>query len=57
MPFTKDIGVIKQGVKTMQTADRFYARGSTPNIALDNVLKVLKSSKEKERQKKNIVFH
>jgi hypothetical protein len=40
----------------MQVADRFYAKGSTPNIVLEDMLKVLKSSKEKERKKKSVIF-
>ena len=41
-----------QGLQTMQIAEELYATGSTPNIVLDDMFKVLKASKEKENRKR-----
>lgn len=40
----------------MQIAEELYATGSTPNIVLDDMLKVLKASKEKENRKRIVFF-
>ena len=45
-----------QGLQTMQIAEELYATGSTPNIVLDDMLKVLKASKEKENRKRIVFF-
>ena len=45
-----------QGLQTMQIAEELYATGSTPNIVLDDMFKVLKASKEKENRKRIVFF-
>lgn len=55
-PFTKDINMTVQGIQTIQIAEELYATGSTPNIVLDDMIKVLKSSKEKENRKRIVFF-
>ena len=56
MPFTKDVNMVVQGINTMQIADELYATGSTLNVSLDDMIKVLKSSKEKGERKRIVFF-
>ena len=56
MPFTKDVNMVVQGINTMQIADELYATGSTLNVSLADMIKVLKSSKEKGERKRIVFF-
>lgn len=54
-PFTKDSNMTRQAIKTIKITNRYYAMGSTPNIVFDDMLKILKVSKE-NKDKNRIVF-
>lgn len=55
IPFTKDTNLAVQSIKSMQVMGNFYAKGTSINIAKDEMIKTLKKSNEKEN-KKTILF-
>lgn len=55
IPFVKDVNMTMEAISTIQTPDPFYAKGSTLNVVLDNMIQMLKKSKEKS-DRKTIVF-
>lgn len=56
MPFTKDVNMVFQGIETIQITDVLYATGSTLNTPLEDMIKILKASKEKGNRKRIVFF-
>lgn len=54
-PFTTDANMSAEAINTIQVADSFYARGTTLNVTLEDMEKVLESS-EKKGDRIRIVF-
>ncbi|MBR4515354.1 MAG: VWA domain-containing protein [Lachnospiraceae bacterium] len=47
-PFTQDMDNVDDAFATLREPDRYYARGSSPNVVYDDLEKMLISSSEKE---------
>ena len=47
-PFTQDMDNVDDAFATLREPDRYYARGSSPNVVYDDLLKMLESSAAKE---------
>lgn len=54
-PFTTDATMAAQAIETITVADSFYARGTTLNVALEDMENVLESS-EKKGDRTRVVF-
>lgn len=46
IPYTRDVNMVVDTIEMIKVTDSYYARGSDINIALDDMSKILKSSKE-----------
>lgn len=57
MPFTKDANIITESIDIIDVTGELYAKGSTLNVVLDDMVNMLKSSSQKERTKDNPVFY
>ncbi len=47
-PFTQDMDNVDDAFATLREPDRYYARGSSPNVVYDDLQKMLESSAAKE---------
>lgn len=55
-PYTKDISSIKSAINSLQIMDEFYARGSSLNVPLDEILNSLEASSRKAERVRIIFF-
>ena len=56
IPYTKDANMVVDAIDALQVPDSYYAKGSTLNIALKDMERVLKSSNEKAERTRIIFF-
>jgi len=57
MPFSKDANMARDSISTISVMDELYAKGSSLNIAKDDILKMLKKSEAKDRKEKDSIFY
>ncbi len=55
-PFTQDADTVGDALDTISAPDRYYARGSSLNTALDDMEKLLQSSAKKDNRKTYLFF-
>ena len=55
-PFTKDSNMTSQAIRTFHVVEPFYAKGSSLNLPLKDMEKVLKGSKEKQGRTRIVFF-
>jgi len=55
-PFTQDSRSVSDAFSTIQTPDRYYARGSSLNVPLSAMEELLTSSAQKEERKTIVLF-
>lgn len=56
IPYTTDMNMASQSIKSINVMEEFYARGSSLNTPLDNMLQQLKSSNEKKDRTRIVFF-
>lgn len=56
LPLTKDESITLQALQAMQIPHQYHATGSTLNVSLDNMLKVLEASTNKNDRERIVFF-
>lgn len=56
IPYTKDGNMAIEAISTIRTLDDFYAKGSSLNVAKEDIIKSLKLSEQKEGKKRIVFF-
>ncbi len=56
-PFTEDTGCIEDALDTIHEPSNDYARGSSPNVAIDKLNELITSSQKKDGRKTIVFFY